>query len=73
MVNWNLKIALIMIFAMNALQNVIHHCNSTNISTGYRAISLENLVWYVFAIRLVFSCGIIEPEQYTLFVKCGSM
>jgi hypothetical protein len=36
------------------------------ISTGYKAISLKNLVRYVFTIRLVFSCGIIEPEQYTL-------
>ena len=73
MVNWNLTIGLTVIFAMNALQNVIHHCNSTNISTGYRAISLENHVRYVFAIGLVFSCGIIEPEQYTLFVKCESI
>jgi len=27
--NLNLRIALTVVFAMNVLQNVIHHCNST--------------------------------------------
>jgi len=43
---------------------VIHY-DSEKISTGYT--SWENLAGYDFTIRLIFSCGVIEPEQCAFF------
>ena len=43
------------------------HYDSSKISTGYIPTSWENLAGYVFTIRFVFFCGVIEPDQCACF------
>ena len=53
-------------------KRIMIHYDSTKISTGYVPSSLENSVRYVFKVRLIISCGVIElrniPLSYNLEV-----